>query len=469
MDPKYYTQEQIDIITHNYVEGDVVLVDAKAGASKTTTIMGMCKHWQMHDVYDNILYLVYNSKMREEAEKKIRKEGLNDIVTVKTIHGLAYSFVGHKYSHKLGTNITKGDVKKVLHCGWNVAEDVQLELGEFFNNSKTHSSDLTQNSLKYLKKMINVDDMEVKMVHDCYLKLYSSQLKKKQDSALSYQVIFVDEAQDSNEITMDLVMNRISSNKTIKVFVGDPYQQIYSFRGSCNMMDMVESTKTFPLSKSFRFGKNIARISGRLISDQFDGNDDVKDKVYNHKEDYPALGTYISRTNAGVLSNAFELNNLGHKIHFLKGFNEYADDIVDICYLSMNQMYKVKSNKIKKFYNYEGYKKFVFKTKDSGMIGVKMVEEHGANYVLENIKKLKDTKVTIGKADVVVSNVHTSKGLEFDTVILGNDFMKLEKIGREEFEELNLLYVAMTRAKTKLYLNRDVSKEFGRSSSVSNY
>ena len=64
------------------------------------------------------------------------------------------------------------------------------------------------------------------MTHDCYLKLFH--LKKIIN--IDFDVVMVDEAQDSNEVTLDLVMNKISADETIKIFVGDPHQQIYSFQ-----------------------------------------------------------------------------------------------------------------------------------------------------------------------------------------------------------------------------------------------
>lgn len=65
------------------------------------------------------------------------------------------------------------------------------------------------------------------------------------------------------------------------------------------------------------------------------------------------------------------------------------------------------------------------------------------------------------KAEIVFSTVHRAKGMEYDTVQLVNDFItreKIEKLRKEELaksklnEEINLLYVAITRTKNTIYI-----------------
>ena len=60
-------------------------------------------------------------------------------------------------------------------------------------------------------------------------------------------------------------------------------------------------------------------------------------------------------------------------------------------------------------------------------------------------------------ADVIVSTCHRSKGLEWDVVVLEEDFPDIfdeEKITPDQrVDELNLLYVAATRAKKVLVIN----------------
>ncbi|CAM9851488.1 unnamed protein product, partial [Hapterophycus canaliculatus] len=70
----------------------------------------------------------------------------------------------------------------------------------------------------------------------------------------------------------------------------------------------------------------------------------------------------------------------------------------------------------------------------------------------------------VGGPLVILSTVHTLKGLEFDTVVLADDFSFEALDGRPrtrkgEGENTNLVYVAVTRAKRQLFLNRSLSNQ----------
>jgi len=64
---------------------------------------------------------------------------------------------------------------------------------------------------------------------------------------------------------------------------------------------------------------------------------------------------------------------------------------------------------------------------------------------------------------VILSTIHKSKGREWDNVILEDDFIiftnevPLEAILVYEIEELNLIYVGVTRTKANLLLSTGVS------------
>jgi len=63
-----------------------------------------------------------------------------------------------------------------------------------------------------------------------------------------------------------------------------------------------------------------------------------------------------------------------------------------------------------------------------------------------------------GQTTIAVSTIHKYKGLEADHVVIMGDFLRRDEDGNpiveelEEEENLNLLYVAITRAKVKLEL-----------------
>jgi hypothetical protein len=50
-----------------------------------------------------------------------------------------------------------------------------------------------------------------------------------------------------------------------KIFVGDTHQAIYKFMGNINSFDIIQPTNSFCLSKSFRFGKEIADYASAIL------------------------------------------------------------------------------------------------------------------------------------------------------------------------------------------------------------
>jgi hypothetical protein len=108
---------------------------------------------------------------------------------------------------------------------------------------------------------------------------------------------------------------------------------------------------------------------------------------------------------------------------------------------------------------------YIKKTEDVqlGMM-VEIVNEYG-NEIPDIIKAIKSKHVENDekeKAEIIFSTVHRSKGMEYDTVQLVNDFITEDKLyknlnGEEGIlsklnEEINLLYVAVTRTKNSIYI-----------------
>ena len=77
-----------------------------------------------------------------------------------------------------------------------------------------------------------------------YLKLYQlspTDFAKEE----KWDVLLIDEAQDLTPAIIDLV----TQTTCAKIFVGDPHQQIYSFRGATNAMPLVRADHTYYLTR----------------------------------------------------------------------------------------------------------------------------------------------------------------------------------------------------------------------------
>jgi ATP-dependent exoDNAse (exonuclease V) beta subunit len=154
----------------------------------------------------------------------------------------------------------------------------------------------------------------------------------------------------------------------------------------------------------------------------------------------------------------------------------YADEgasLYDVLNLYNGKRAMIKDKLIQGMNSMRELKDYIEKTEDAQLaMMVEIIEEYG-NEIPGIIKTLKDKHIGDGerdKADIVFSTVHRCKGMEYDEIQLVKDFLteeKLEKLVAEKGlthklnEEINLLYVAVTRAKQKVNIPLDlVPKDF---------
>jgi F-box protein 18 (helicase) len=148
-------------------------------------------------------------------------------------------------------------------------------------------------------------------------------------------------------------------------------------------------------------------------------------------------------------------------IAFVGGMDSYP-------WNKMNQVYALKQNQrssitdpfIRQFESFAKFKEFVQSSQDAeyGVV-VKLVERYDAQCP-QLIAQLQDRLVPSEKGHcAILTTAHKSKGLEFDNVKLGDDFIdlneNLEALSGQPLEdslveELNILYVAISRARRSL-------------------
>ena len=149
----------------------------------------------------------------------------------------------------------------------------------------------------------------------------------------------------------------------------------------------------------------------------------------------------------------------------------YADDgasLYDVLNLYNNNHRLIKDKLIKEMRDIEELEDYIKKTEDVqlGMM-VDIVKEYG-NEIPGIIKAIKEKHIKDDNkenAEMIFSTVHRSKGMEYDAIQLVNDFISEEQIIKlkndikEENlnvsqinEEINLLYVAITRTRSSIHI-----------------
>lgn len=456
---------------------DLVVLNAYAGASKTTTLSMIAK-----EIIKPSLMLVFNKSAKEDALTKFPNH-----VDVKTTHGLAYGNVGCNYHHKLNrprggyinvaytgaeigryysitpTSDTEGKIISSSYLGLMVRQCVEkFEQSNEDNLTQKHVTPEAVDKgvkdivLKYAKKLWadRIDIQSPVMIgHDTYMKLF--QLSKPK---LNYDVIYLDEAQDTSLCTLDIIMRQKDHCKI--VIVGDKFQSIYKWRGAVNAMNIVKGKKA-NLNKSFRFGKNVSDIANKVLNlNSVDSHDWLytevgEEGVVNRDEPY----TILYRTNTNLLSDAVMEVSKGVKVNL-------EIDVNDLCKVitSANELYKGNNNKVKHeslvmFNSWDELRVEAGINPELSRV-VDFVERNQVDKLLYTLKNHKN----VTNPDVVMTTAHKSKGREWDYVVLANDFPshfndRGKWVGLSE-QECNLLYVACTRAIKGLEYNNTVKELF---------
>lgn len=465
------TQEQA--LIRDY-QGRQVVCSAKAGTGKTTVLS---MYADAHSS-ERILYLAFNAAIKKEAESKFPRN-----VTCKTLHGLAYAAVGYKYRHKLVPNLRFREVSNFINStNWLLVKDVCDTLKVFLNSdskciTKEHFERMLlekKPNYKYIESVItethllwhSMKDISSKMpiTHDGYLKIYQ---QSKPDLSSSYNTICFDEAQDSNAVTNALVFNQ----QCKLLIVGDDSQAIYGWRGASNSLHhpFLKNADRLYLTQSFRFGPEVAKIANLILwlkrePRPVNGFEQINDKVVIELTGKVNHLTVINRTVFGVIETALHYSASNKKIYWVGGIENYdLSDLQDLHYFSKDEKDLITNQKM--FKDYEDFAEYCLiaeTTKDHQMRrGIKIIKRYG-NQLPDLIDYLKESAADNEKdASVTVTTAHRAKGLEWTTVILEDDFMDVldpEMDDETKNAELNLLYVASTRAKQMLVINELIEK-----------
>ncbi|MEA3384187.1 MAG: AAA family ATPase [Campylobacterota bacterium] len=447
-----------------------IKINAFAGTGKTSTLKLIANQYKEQ----KILYLAFNSSIKNEASAIFPNN-----TYVKTTHGLAFSAIKKNTNIDLSNlvNYRAIDISKEFSITYNQAIGTLKIFENFCNSAKDEitPSDIEHQTAKKMFDYMLIN--KLKPTHGFYLKYYHLLLKTDQISQFNYDIIMLDEAQDTNEVTLGIF--EALKSKT-KIYVGDEHQQIYSFRGSKNALNKIKSDKKLYLSCSFRFNQTIASFANKLLS--VFKNEKVSIDVLENSDDTINTHGYISRTNATLISTIAQridsrkpfvtvrdpkeifnltsevyyfLNNDKKKItrnRFLKDFNdedellEYAKEVEDF---ELKSALKVANE----------YKDKIFEFQDIADKFYKAWQNRALNGFENRLSEI-----------LFLTTAHTAKGLEWDSVTIGDDFTDFADLivdfgcdslkefqeehnylpNQELLDEFNLFYVAITRAKKNI-------------------
>lgn len=446
--------------------GDLLVVRAGAGCAKTSSLELFAKN----NPQLRMLYLVFGKANQLDAESRFR--GTN--VVSRTTHAIALARCGLNIRHKLTDNYRLTEIKQFLQLSdWGTAQVVSDVFQSYLISDARDINDLKyapDDIKKYVKTLWDAARDErspFPCKPDVYLKHYCLQAPEMHNW---FQVILLDEAQDTNPVVADWVMRQSCR----KLLVGDDHQQLFRFRGANNFLAEIITTHkpdVLHLTQSFRFGETVARVANailRLKAQYYPGKDltikgfeRLDGTIYTAlPDDWPTLGyAALHRSVAGTIETA--LDNPLAKLYWIGGFERYRmQEVLDVYYLSIEQRDKIFRRKLLvEVKNITQYRKLAEQTKDADQRRIlKMLDKHGSRLPALLAELKKRTVKDEASSTLVLGTLHACKGLEFERVLLADDWADVKEIfsvrRRGQLgDELNLLYVGGTRATQALVCN----------------
>ena len=461
-----FTEEQTAIIDHVVTTEGLTAISAVAGSGKTTLLIGIAERLNPASG----LYLAYNKAIATEASYKFHKN-----VACLTTHALAYKSTVVPLKLKLGLFNTRSITEQVTY---EIKQSVVDYLREFCLSKYTsfdtfaydYSVPATVHKLvdSYLGKM---QEAKIECTHDFYLKLFHIMLSTEDVSFETLDLVTLDEAGDTNEVTLE-IFKLLPARR--KVMVGDPYQNIYAFNHTINCFDeMKDEGRLMPMSQSFRVSEDIAKRIQKFCN-TFISTDLVFRgvKLTDHTIKTKA---YIARTNASLIGKMIGLNNSGVSFGLTRTPQQIFDPALALCglkykgfisdpsfrYLQHDVDYYFEHDKVKNLYpsalSYLG----VLHPEDVNLQQtISLIRRYSPKEIIKCYQQARTNQKT--NQTYTLGTAHSTKGLEFDEVTIADDLNSVVSTALEKSagvdvlttacrSELNLYYVACSRAKKVLH------------------
>ncbi|MGH3858469.1 UvrD-helicase domain-containing protein [Actinokineospora sp.] len=481
--------------------GKAVVVEAAAGAGKTSTL-----RLAAGEMRGRVLYVAYNRAAADEAKASFPAH-----VRCSTIHGLAFGAVGRDFSRRLGGRRVPAKVtaerlgvrdnaeigagltvtpvhiaKLALATVTRFCQSADLEVGKqhlpsvpgilteaqlgrmhrkipelrsagehqaaaeahaAWDNGLRARHDLARLVLPVAQRAW--DDLtdrwgeQVPFAHDHYLKMWQIAGPR-----LSYDVVMLDEAQDSNPCRSALVVGQEHAQR---IAIGDSCQQLYAWQGAVDALATWPADVRLQLTQSWRFGGAVAAEANKWLTllgtdMRVRGNPNLPTVV----GPIPTPDAILCRSNAGAVGRVLAALEDGQRPALVGGATELVQ-LAD----AAGELQAGKRTSHPELWAFESWTQVQeYAEEEQGAdlrVFVKLVDQYGPAKITTALSRT----VPEDGADVVISTAHKSKGREWDRVAIADDFAepKPDKDGNPrpvDKADAMVAYVAVTRARDAL-------------------
>lgn len=412
---------------HIFQMNDILAIKSVAGSGKTTTLLELAK---IHSD-KKILYLAFNRSLIDEINMKIKNQNIKNMFPLtfdKLLHTL---YIMVKKREPTIVDLTPQSIKEIIP--WFKGKPFQLRKYYVDLYTRFCQNDKYTIPEEFCKKTINKFSIktEVSFLNSLWNKTLNHQLLTFQNlRKLSvnqhwfkdnldkiYDMVFIDETQDFDIMMLKMLLE---DTKLPKVFVGDPKQSIYKWRGSINAFNYLPlSSLIVEFYSTFRIGDPACEEIRKKFKDCWmvakNENNTLlsSDKTILQGEKY----SYLFRTWRNLLVTASEQKDI-----WICNFRDQVEKMRKLhATLSTFQ-----DNNDEEFPD------------DLPMFLRSLTKEQ-----LENLVDKIDVNI-VSKAESKYKfyTIHAYKGLEDDNIRISSD---LDKDNDE-----NLYYVALTRGRKKI-------------------
>lgn len=512
------TNEQIKIINYAVKTKKNILVEARAGSGKTTTI---AKIFSLLPEDLKCIFISFNVHNKEELERKLsdcdKKKriatsysiGYNSILgflrgTKPVIEENKYVSFIEKYVNMLIKNSLihlnsndevilikdkneknygnvldfKTKLKKLINlyrlylCGNN--------LSSFQSICKTHGLDVDKFTFGLISSIVNSSvknfndkNDEVKIIDYVDMIYFPLVLNLKFHK---YDVVITDEFQDYSIAQYEIARRSRKSDGKF-VTVGDPFQSLYQFNGADpHVYEKIKNEKntiSLKLTYTFRCAKKIVEEAKIFVSDIKAMENASEGKVEFKSVLEAKYGDWVlCRYNFPLFKLFFDYHKKGINscikgkdynlliqdvISFYKNKSFSIHDMMDSLNKELKHIYREIKNK-----DENPEENALFLEKREIINGIKYLNENSVidfNDINETFRKM---NLMFKEHDqnqcVVLSTVHKSKGLENDVIYYIVHRYEIENgkfVLNKTKQDFNINYVAITRAKKELYYDVD--------------
>lgn len=505
--PPTYEQESI---IHHYRAGDNIIVEAKAGTGKTTTLRHL---YANTPAGKSVVFLAFNRRIMQELSDALGTDA------VYTMNKMGKQIINKVYpKSRVNDNrfwdLSRGIVpdgaienaqraafvrgfKSVMSLG--VAHDDAEEIAAVLENAGLEDQYVVEAAELWTPELFEMAMDTIGQSHTFAEQIWAPvKLIELWDVIPKYDIVLVDEAQDQSSLNHEMIL-ALGHKDTQFIAVGDRRQAIYAWRGADpeSMDNIARAIRSrsgrdlvhLPLSVTFRCGHSIVEEARLIIGDDYyaaQTNDNgVVEEISEEDflENVQPGELIISRNHGPLIKHALEFIKLNRRVTY------YGKDILDEIQVLISKAQRRRGTDVSLTADLlEALSDLIFK-KEQKIIDLKMrgKSTRFAELALEQLRDRVDlieffsqgrikTFDVLREIDYMVNalknegkrsftdtyhfgSIHALKGWEANTVwFIGQDRLP-SKFSADAVEagdikpmqqEYNLAYVAATRAGKRL-------------------